>query len=402
LQPLLKIVPLLLCSGSSVVIWKCFSIAEKLSKQPFKRQLARAIQKSSIFTIGAVLPRFCIYVFDAIFTGNLWSIRGFGRSCVASIITVTILLIFWYSSKPDEWLIRITDLERTNIPNASIWTVVAIKQLTPGPCKFDIGLHGDFHVIPLPDAGVSGSRKESGAVVPDDISRTPAWPQGHSQVGAYQIRVTWTNKTGGGCPASVSADVNMDRLDTFVVLPILYNLFADFTALIITRRIFVYLSRQPVVPIKWVITVFLSSIPCLLVLAYVFMGIVVLITDHIVHAVSVVPSDPIRSLPLEPLGFVRVIVFPFYKNYPELLGGWNVGTLFGVFVWSTLIGIGWLGIFSTSVVIANVSMKLQGVGPWLNKNFHVQRQPFRILAVLAIASVASLCFIYHVLMWIGG
>jgi hypothetical protein len=147
--------PFLACIGFGSVLWVCFKTLEQLSRQPFKRQLTRAIQTSSIFTIGTMLPSFCISVFDAIFTGNLWSIRGFGRSCIASVVTVTILLIFWYSSKPDEWLLRIATFERQGIPDASQWAVVAIRQTTHGKCRIDIETHGEVKIIPLSDASVS-------------------------------------------------------------------------------------------------------------------------------------------------------------------------------------------------------------------------------------------------------
>jgi hypothetical protein len=138
----------------------------------------------------------------------------------------------------------------------------------------------------------------------------------------------------------------------------------------------------------------------MLVLAYIAVGGAVVIMDYIISAVEPGPMDEIpwsRSI-LNPRNFVHeVIALPLYKIYPEIFGEWRIGSLFGVFVWSTLMGIGWLAVFSVSVIIANISLKLHGVGPWLSKNFQVQRQPFRILAALVTAPIVAACVIYHVL-----
>ena len=93
----------------------------------------------------------------------------------------------------------------------------------------------------------------------------------------------------------------------------------------------------------------------------------------------------------------KVIFFPFCKSFPALLGDWTVDSLYGVFVCSTLTGLVWIGLFSIAVVIANVSIKLRVVGPWLSKNFKVQEHPFRVLAALAAIPVFGVCAIYHLL-----
>jgi hypothetical protein len=95
--------------------------------------------------------------------------------------------------------------------------------------------------------------------------------------------------------------------------------------------------------------------------------------------------------------FVGAILFPFYRSYSALLGEWSITTLYGVFIWSTLMGIVWLGVFSISVIIANVSMNLSGLGPWLDRNFRVRSQPFRILELLALIWIIAAWAIYHAL-----
>jgi hypothetical protein len=145
LSLLVKTFPFLACIGFAGALRICFKTLEQLSKQTFKRQLARAIETSSIFTVGTMLPGFCITAFDAIFTDNLWSIRGFIRSCIASVVIVTILLVVWYSSIPDEWHLHIVALGRENHPNVSNWFFIA-THVTPGGYDINIGPHGELTV----------------------------------------------------------------------------------------------------------------------------------------------------------------------------------------------------------------------------------------------------------------
>lgn len=95
--------------------------------------------------------------------------------------------------------------------------------------------------------------------------------------------------------------------------------------------------------------------------------------------------------------FTNAVWFPFYKNRPDQ---WNVSTSYGVFVWSTLMGVLWVGIFSTSVIIANVSTHSQGLGPWLDQRFRVGTEPFKVLAALAIIFVIVVCIISYIFLWI--
>jgi hypothetical protein len=334
--------PFMLCTGTCVIIWKCFDIANKLSKQPFKRALANTIVTSSLFTLGKHLPRFCITIFEALFTENLWSIRGFIRSCVASIVVVAILTIVWYSSIPIEWHLRIAALRNAQVPNASTWCLIGVHGY-----GIDIGPNGDLHVNPH-----------------------EAFTEGNRYTEALSIT----------------------RLDTFIVLPILYNFVADFAALIFTQAVINSIIDSGHTVHRLFIILF-SSACLLLALSFVVLHGAVTVMDYIVRAVSRGPISAPQSGGISEFGnFSKAILFPFYKRYPN---NWNVGTLYGVFVWSTLIGILWIGIFITSVIIANLSMKLKGVGPWLDRNFHVRREPFRILAVLTIISVFMCCAIYH-------
>ena len=352
---LLKMASFLGCGSVFLVLFVCFRELERLSKQPFRRELANVIQSSSIFTIGTMLPGFFISAFDAIFTANLWSRRGFFRSCVASVITVTILLVFWYSSIPGEWHVSVARCDAPNTPNKSIWFVVAIRQVDPQAGNIEMDRHCKFNLIPPTNK-----------------------PMSNNSVTSY-------------------AAVQLHRLDTFVLLPFIYNLFADFLALILTRCMLSHLSTRPSVTIDRLITVLILSTGVLLILAAVFLNIAVTIEDYITHIPLGVEITQTQESIRSPQNFIGAILFPFYKSYSALIGEWSTTTLFCVFVWSTLMGIFWLLLFSTSVIIANLSVRLRRVGPWLDKYFRVRSQPFRILAFLAIIPVSVACVIYHML-----
>jgi hypothetical protein len=336
----------LVCGASAATLWKCFKEVELISKPHFKRQIARAITTSSIFTAGKILPTLFISAFDALFTENLWSRRGFLRSCIASLVIVTILFFAWYLSIPDEWRVRFVTLHHTDNPDSTWWTLIAIPHYINVPFNLDIDPQGQLHKIP-------------GNILSN---------QGGTMTFALNIQ--------GG-------------VQVFFGLPFIYNLFVDFGALIATRRVVQHMSTATV----WrVIVTFFGAACGILVLSFIALNIAVLILKYVFF--EAVPST-LGELIFSPSRFVRAIVFPFYTSYP---GEWQVDTLYGVFVWSTLVGILWLAIFSTSVIIANASIKLRGVGPWLNRNFQVQRHPLRILSALVIIVLPGICVIYHLLM----
>jgi hypothetical protein len=191
-----------------------------------------------------------------------------------------------------------------------------------------------------------------------------------------------------------AASASITRLDAKVILPILYNFAADFLALIFTRRVLKYLSRRATNNVLMLSAVVIVTSCLLLVLSFVFLECALTIINYMIRVTSRAPiGPPPQGWENTPVGtFAQALLFPVYKRYGSV---WSIGTFNGVFVWSTLTGIIWVMIFSTSVIVANASMKLRGVGPWLNRNFHVQRQPFRILAVLTIIPAFTFCVIYH-------
>ena len=285
--------------------------------------------------------------FEAIFTARVWSIRGFIRSCIASLVVVTILFGVWYSRIPDECHLRIVALGSTQVPNSSTWYLIAVHGY-----GIDIGPHGEPQVNP-------------------------------------------TQAFAGGGKRYVEA-MSIHRLDVFVVLPFLYNFIADFAALIFTQVIPTHLSNLPAITIRRITMTFFLSGCVLLALSFFALDAAVTIMDYIIRATSPGPAvaPPQGGGISNPGNFAKALLFPFYKRDPN---EWDVGTLYGTFVWSTLTGILWLGLFSTSVIIANISMKLRTVGPWLSRNFRVQSQPFRILGALMVILVFSVCVLFEIL-----
>jgi hypothetical protein len=343
MNPLLSYLPFLACGISVATLWKCFTEVERISKAPFRRQIAQAIMASSIFTFGKILPTLFISAFDTIFTDALWSRRGFVRSCIASLVIVTILALVWYLSIPDAWRVRFVDLGRAGNPESRTWTLIAIRHYTNVPFNLDIDAEGRLHPIPGDIVGNQG-----GTI---------------------------------GFPTSIETGISV-----FGGLPIIYNVLVDFSALIVTRRVLRHMATATV----WrMIITLCGSVCALLVLSFAALNIAVLMLTYIFFH-----STP-REVIFTPSRFARAILFPFYTSHPL---EWQVDTLYGVFVWSTLVGILWLAIFSAAVIIANVSMKLRGVGPWLSRNFQVQRQPLRILRALVIVVLCGLCAIYHLLL----
>jgi hypothetical protein len=146
--------------------------------------------------------------------------------------------------------------------------------------------------------------------------------------------------------------------------------------------------------------IFIFATLCILILSSIVMAISADIASYIVlgRGSSLTELfDPETGIS-SPRNYLKAILFPLYKYRTELLSGWEIGSVYGVFYWSTLMGVIWLGIFSLSVMVANLSMKLGGVGPWLDRYFHVRTQPFRILAILATIMVSGPCLIYHFLL----
>jgi hypothetical protein len=343
------------CAGSYIVILRCLTIAEKLSTPLFRRNLATAIRSASIFGLAARLPDFFIGVFDAIFTEKLWSLRGFFRSCLASVVIVALLLTLWYSSVPDHWLLRVTALHVTDAPEKWRWYIVGIPQSKDLPFNFDIDSKGQMHTIPNPE---------------------------------YHEALH-----------SVTVALNMHMLDTFFFLPLFYNFLADFLALIVTREMLRYLSQQARLTIERFAITFFLTVVVIMAIAFTVLCIATPVINYVEPKIRPPFTGVVLTTPMGGIvsDFRDALLFPFFKAFPLLLGNWSLGTLYGVFIWSTFMGVAWVAMFGVLVVIANVSLRLKAVGPWLYKNFQVRMRPFRVLYMLAIIPVGAVCVVYHML-----
>jgi hypothetical protein len=199
--------------------------------------------------------------------------------------------LLWYFSIPNDWRIRLVDLARAGDPHSSrTWTLVAIPHYTNVPFNLDIDLQGNLSTIP-------------GDILSNQGAKI-----------AFGLNIEYGVALFGG-------------------LPIMYNLLVDFAALIVTRRVLQYMSTSTIS--RMFMTLFGAACG-LLVLSFVALNIVNLLLSY-----GFFQSVP-KELVFTPSRFGRSIVFPFYANHPR---EWQPDTLYGVFVWSTLVGIIWSVIF---------------------------------------------------------
>jgi hypothetical protein len=129
--------PFAVCLGFCAGVWGLFKLLERdksLAKENLIEHIKVLIEEpASVFSIIRFLPDLVLSTFNAIFTNNLWSRRAFGRSCIISMITVSLLLILWYSTKPANVELEI------GIPAARIGP--------PWPLPFSEGSFGNYAII---------------------------------------------------------------------------------------------------------------------------------------------------------------------------------------------------------------------------------------------------------------
>ena len=97
----------------------------------------------------------------------------------------------------------------------------------------------------------------------------------------------------------------------------------------------------------------------------------------------------------DPTPLTEWITFPFYNIVPSVLGIWTVHTINGVFLLSTLLGMFWIIIFSLAVIVSNLSLKFEGLGPWIQRNFYVRKHPYKILGGLFVIVSFIPCVVWH-------
>src|SRR5216684_809032 len=104
MNTLIRYLPFGVCFAFCVGVWQVFKLLEReksLAKQNLIKKIEDLIQEpASIFSLVRFLPDAVLSTFDAIFTDNLWSRRAFVKSCIISAVTVILLSILWYSTKP--------------------------------------------------------------------------------------------------------------------------------------------------------------------------------------------------------------------------------------------------------------------------------------------------------------
>ena len=167
--------------------------------------------------------------------------------------------------------------------------------------------------------------------------------------------------------------------------PFIYNFLVDYVALIATRYILDCISGARNV--------------LLIVMLFILAILAIVIIADIGFTLAMTAFAPLFGFPeLFSVGeLIRRIAFPLYNLYPGRLGEWTVHTITGVFLGSTLIGIIWIGIFSVAVIVANLIMKIRGLGPWIKEEFQVQRQPFKIMGGLLVIFLGGICVIVHLI-----
>jgi hypothetical protein len=171
------------------------------------------------------------------------------------------------------------------------------------------------------------------------------------------------------------------------IAPFIYNYITDYVALLATRRMLTAIENTTNALV--ILLVFISSVPALLIIADI--GFALYTT-----AIEFATGYPI-SVPkfFSPGDLVRRIAFPFYNKFPGFLGQWTAHTITGVFLASTLIGIFWVGIFSISVIVANLVMKIRKLGPWLKREMNVKQGPFKIMGGLIVLVLFVICVVLH-------
>lgn len=320
--------PFLTCAGLCWSVWTLFKLLER-EKAVFKRRLMTQvtnliITRSSIFTILSSLPKFFVTAFDLVFTDDLYSWRGFGRSCKISVVLVLLLGILWYATIPEYVYLEIRTMPFGN----------------------------GCYLLKMP----------------------PFW--NYALVSMTQERDY--------------VDVHANYLLPTIFTPFLYNFMFDYVSLIVTRNILQYSSTMSSKSMFMIPLIFGFSLSAIVLISFVAFKLATTISWHLTGC-----REQFFNQPPYIAFMIRIIAFPFYGEYPGILGRWYAETVLGVFVCSTLFGMVWIIMFSVGLILANLSMKIAFLGPWLDKNVHVRQYPFKIMGGLLAMLLFAICFILH-------
>jgi hypothetical protein len=184
-------------------IWVGAAHTEKVLKKGGLEAVANAIRSSAMASAVIELPKQFIRIFGRVFTERVFSLRGFSRSAIASLIFVTCLLLYAWSQIPEAVNVTLTFRE------------------------------------PPPPPPPSGSGADSGS-----------W--------AYLVGLDFHTKDGFPFQLPVVS---------LFLLPLLYNICADFFAIVLTQRA---LTAQLRLSTRQRLLAFLLTAIALLFTSYVF------------------------------------------------------------------------------------------------------------------------------------
>jgi hypothetical protein len=213
--------PFGVCLAFCAGVWGLFRLLERdksLAKQSLIKQINDLIQDpGSIFSLVRFLPDIVLSTFDTIFTNNLLSRRAFVRSCIISAVTVSLLLILWYSTKPANVELEI------GIPRARVGP--------PWRLPFQEGSFANYAVI---------------------------------------SRIYFHN----GLRTSVNFIIPV------IIAPLIYNFLADYLAIIATKYILLSIKTHGKHSLR-IIVLFVMSIPLLMIISDIMFTVYIMFIGFI-------------------------------------------------------------------------------------------------------------------------
>jgi hypothetical protein len=124
--------------------------------------------------------------------------------------------------------------------------------------------------------------------------------------------------------------VQLQPLIGFVYLPFLYNIFRNYISLLIVRHVLQSIERRQNPVIGLLLRRLLGIAVCLLLMSAFLIELVTAVANYFLASHGQLMS----AMALANIG--KSIPFVFYKADPD---EWKESSLYGVFIWSTLMGI---------------------------------------------------------------
>ncbi len=226
-----------------------------------------------------------------------------------------------------------------------------------------------------------------------------------SVVSVLLLSVWWYSKMPPGVEFAVtsSADLSQSASSYYVVFydtekpialmsveqlvwsPLIYNIVADYCAFTITR--FFLTQLLPSRALWGMALMWLISIPAFYVLCVLFAEITAGL-QILFYQIPLKWPDVARVSKLVLVG----LSFPFATHWPvsqtPTLGTWSPHTIFGIYFYSTVVGLFWITLFSVSIFISRLAVRASVIGPWLDHHFRLGTNPLKILAGILIATLS--------------